>query len=195
MGGTEKGGVGGKTGYMYSSSWDFRVQLVGYDFFDSYAVFCWLTNRTQPSLPCGQPPGTSWMRSFERRLNTQAEEGLWCQELLLDDTPQYRSDLIHHGAHWVVLRRSQLCNHPTRLQTCRAVEKAHATDVVGWRIRHCSLCNTFSSPKGEFPPRSWEYKQSIVRSIGPRIRVILWWPRQEVINTLQVVQIDLQTLL
>jgi len=36
MGGKEKGGVGGKKGYIYLSSSDFLVQLVRYNDFDSY---------------------------------------------------------------------------------------------------------------------------------------------------------------
>jgi len=41
MGGKVNGGVGGKMGNLYSSSRDFLVQLVPYDNFDSYPVFCW----------------------------------------------------------------------------------------------------------------------------------------------------------
>jgi len=36
--GKEKGGVGGKKGYIYTRS---LVQLVGHDSFDSYRAVCW----------------------------------------------------------------------------------------------------------------------------------------------------------
>jgi len=75
-GGKDNGGVGGKKGYIYSSSYDFLVQLVSYDNFDSYPVFCWLTNTQRPSLQLGQPPGTSLMRSLETRFSTRGEERL-----------------------------------------------------------------------------------------------------------------------
>ena len=55
-GGKEKGGVCRNTGYIYSSSGDFLVQLVRYDTFDSYPGFCWSTNTKQPSLHLAQPP-------------------------------------------------------------------------------------------------------------------------------------------
>ena len=48
--GKEKVGVGGKKGYIYSSSSDFLVQLVRYDNFDSYPALYWLTNTQWPSL-------------------------------------------------------------------------------------------------------------------------------------------------
>jgi len=107
----------------------------------------------------------------------------------------HRSDLVHLGAHCVVLRLCWLCNHPTRLPISLAVEKAHATDVTGYRIFHCSLCDASSCAKGGFPPGSWRYTQSTIQNIVPRMSAILWLPRQEVINTLQAVQIDLQMLL
>jgi hypothetical protein len=43
-GGKENQCVGGKEGYIYSSSGNFLVQLMSYDYFDSYPAFCWLTN-------------------------------------------------------------------------------------------------------------------------------------------------------
>jgi len=58
-GGTENGGVGGKKGYIYSSSDDFLVQPVKYDPFDSYPEFCWLMNSKRPSHHFVQRPGTS----------------------------------------------------------------------------------------------------------------------------------------
>ena len=58
-GGKENEGVGGKKGYIYSSSCDFLVQLVRYDNFDSYPAFCWLTNTKRPSFHLAHPPGTS----------------------------------------------------------------------------------------------------------------------------------------
>jgi len=57
-GGKEDRGVGGKKGYMYSSSSNFLVQLVKYDNFPSYPAFCWLTNTNRPSLHLAQPLGT-----------------------------------------------------------------------------------------------------------------------------------------
>jgi hypothetical protein len=51
-GGKEKGGVGGKKGYIYSSSSDFLVQA-------STCEFCWLTNTKQPRLDFAEIPGTS----------------------------------------------------------------------------------------------------------------------------------------
>ena len=57
MGGTDRGGVGGKKGYIYLSSCNFLVQLEGYDDFDSYPAVCWVTNTKQPSLHLAQPPG------------------------------------------------------------------------------------------------------------------------------------------
>ena len=50
MGGKENDGVGGKKGYIYSSSCDFLVQLVRYDNFDSYPAFCCLTNTKRHSF-------------------------------------------------------------------------------------------------------------------------------------------------
>ena len=41
MGGKENEGVGGKKGYIYSSSCDFLVQLVRYVNFDFYSAYCW----------------------------------------------------------------------------------------------------------------------------------------------------------
>ena len=57
-GGKEKGGVGGKKGYIFSSSCDFLVQLVRYDYFDSHPAFCWIMSRTWPSLHLAQPRGS-----------------------------------------------------------------------------------------------------------------------------------------
>jgi hypothetical protein len=50
-----------------------------------------------------------------------------------------RSDLMHHGENWVVLKLSQLCNHPTWPQTPSG-EKEDATDVIGLRVHQCLLC-------------------------------------------------------
>ena len=58
-GGKEKGGVGGKQGYIYSTSGDFLVQLVRYDTFDSYPLFCLLTNTKPLGLRPAQPPASS----------------------------------------------------------------------------------------------------------------------------------------
>jgi len=55
----ENGGVGGKKGYIYSSAGDFLVQLVRYGNFDSYPVFCWLTQTKRPSLHLAQQQRTS----------------------------------------------------------------------------------------------------------------------------------------
>jgi hypothetical protein len=51
-GGKENGGVGGKKGYIYSSSGDFLVQ-------GSTCEFCWLGNTKRRSLHPAAPPGTS----------------------------------------------------------------------------------------------------------------------------------------
>jgi len=59
MGGKENGGVDGKNGYIYPSTCDFLIQLVRYDYFDSYPAICWLMKTIQRSLHVAQPPGTS----------------------------------------------------------------------------------------------------------------------------------------
>jgi hypothetical protein len=51
-GGKAKGGVGGRKGYIYSSSGDFLVQ-------SSTCEFCWLRNTKRPSLDLPEQPGTS----------------------------------------------------------------------------------------------------------------------------------------
>jgi len=56
-------------------------------------------------------------------------------------------------------------------------------------------CNALSSDKGGFLPGKWRYTQSMVQNMAPRMSAILCWLRNEVINTLQPVQIALQTLL
>jgi len=49
-GGREKGGVGGKKGYIYSTYCDYLVQLVRYDNVDSYPALCWLKNTNGPAF-------------------------------------------------------------------------------------------------------------------------------------------------
>jgi len=83
----EKWGVGGKKGYIYSSSCEFLVWLVRYDNFDSYPVFWWLMNTNWPSLRLAQSPGTPWMRCLDTRFSTCGEESSWHWALLLDHTP------------------------------------------------------------------------------------------------------------
>ena len=51
-GGKEKGGVGGKKGYIYSSSGNFSVQ-------GSTCEFFWLTNTKRPCLHLAELPGNS----------------------------------------------------------------------------------------------------------------------------------------
>jgi len=87
MRGKENGGVGGRKGYIYLSSWNFLVQLLRYDNFDSYPAFCWLTDTKWPSLHLVQPTGTSLTRSLETRVSTQGDESLWCRALVLHHTP------------------------------------------------------------------------------------------------------------
>ena len=79
--------VGGKKGYIYSSSCDFLVLLVRYGNFDSYPAFCWLMNTKQPTFHVARPPGTSWMRSLETRFCTPAAESLRRPASLLHVTP------------------------------------------------------------------------------------------------------------
>ena len=86
-GGREKGGVCGKKGSIYSSSSDFLVQLMRYANFDSYPVFCWLTNTKRPSLHLAQLPGTSWTTILKRRLSTCCKDTVQCRALLLHHTP------------------------------------------------------------------------------------------------------------
>ena len=59
MGGKETGGVGGKKGYIFSSSSDSLVLLARCDTFGSYPAFLWLTNTKRPSIHHAQLPGTS----------------------------------------------------------------------------------------------------------------------------------------
>jgi len=73
-GGHENGGVGGKKGYIYSSSCNFLVQLVRYQYFDSYPSFSWLTNTKRHSLGPAQPPSISWTRSLQATYSTCGEE-------------------------------------------------------------------------------------------------------------------------
>jgi len=87
MGGTDKGSVGGKKGYIYPSSGDFLVQLVRHDTFDSYSVFCWLMNTKRPSCHFTQPPGASWMTSIETRFSTHGADRLQRRALLLHRIP------------------------------------------------------------------------------------------------------------
>jgi len=68
-GGKEKGGGGGKKGYIYSSSGDFLVQ-------GSTCQFCWLTNTKRPSLHLAELPGTSWTTSLEMRFSSPGEDSL-----------------------------------------------------------------------------------------------------------------------
>jgi len=86
-GAKKTGGVGGKKGYIYSSSGDFLVQVVRYDAFDSYPAFRWLTNTKQPSLLPAQPPGTSWTTSLKTRFSTCGEDSLRCWTFLLCRKP------------------------------------------------------------------------------------------------------------
>jgi len=51
-GGKDNGGVGGKKGYIYSSSGDFLIQ-------GSTCESCWLTNTKRCSLHLAAPPDTS----------------------------------------------------------------------------------------------------------------------------------------
>jgi len=51
-GGKEKAGVGGKQGYIYSSSGDFLVQGSTFELY-------WLTNTKRPSPHLAELPGTS----------------------------------------------------------------------------------------------------------------------------------------
>ena len=81
-GGEEKGGVGRKKGYTYSTSCDFLVQLVRCEIFDSYPAFWWLMNTKRPSLHLAKSPGTSNMRSLKTRVSTCGEECLPCLALL-----------------------------------------------------------------------------------------------------------------
>jgi len=85
-GGNGKGGVGRKKAYMYSSFYNFLVQLVRYDNVDSYPAFFWLTNTIRPSLHLAQPPGTWDMRIHKMRFSTHGENSLRLQALRLDDT-------------------------------------------------------------------------------------------------------------
>jgi len=82
----EKGEVGEKKGYIYSSSCDSLVQLVRYDIFDSYLAFCWLTKTDGISLHFTQLRGTSWTRSLETRYSSSAEDCSRCRALLLHHT-------------------------------------------------------------------------------------------------------------
>ena len=59
MGTDENGCVGGKKGYIHSSSCDFLVQFVRYGNFDEYLAFCCLTKTKWSSNYLTQPPGTS----------------------------------------------------------------------------------------------------------------------------------------
>ena len=131
MGGKGKGGVGGKRGYIYSSSGAFLVQHVRYDTFDSYPVFCWLTNTTRSSLHLALPLGTSYMTSLERRCSTRGEDSLQRQALLLHHIPllllrRHASQSKQSGSRVV-----PMWNDPTRLPTHLAVENAHAIAVMG----------------------------------------------------------------
>jgi len=160
-----------------------------------FNMFCSVSNTKRPSLHLAQLPGPHACEASRGDL-VHAERKVYDAGRCHCITHYfYRSDLVHLGANCVVLGLSQLCNHPTQLRTRMAVEKAHATDVIGKRIPHCSLCDTYGSATGGFPPGSWTYTQSMVQSIVPKTSAILWYPHQEGINTLQAVQIDLQTLL
>jgi len=86
MGGKENGGVGGKKGYIYSSSDDLLVQLVRQDTFHSYPAFGWLTNTKRPSHYLAQPPGTTWTTNVETRFSTRSEDNLRRQTFLLHRT-------------------------------------------------------------------------------------------------------------
>jgi len=86
-GGRGNEGVGGKNGYIYSSSCDFLVQLVRYDIFDWFPAFCWLTNTKWPNLHLAQPPGTSWMRTLKTRWSTRGENSFQRRALLWHLTP------------------------------------------------------------------------------------------------------------
>jgi len=86
MGGKEQQGVGGMKGYIYSSSCDFLVQLLGYNDCDAYPTFCYLTYRKWPSLHLAQPTGTSSVRSLETGYSNWGEESLRHRVLLLHHT-------------------------------------------------------------------------------------------------------------
>jgi len=68
-GGKEKGGVGGKKGYIYSSSGDFLLQ-------GSTCEFCWLTNTKRPWRHLAELPGTSWTTCLETRFSTRGEDSI-----------------------------------------------------------------------------------------------------------------------
>jgi len=104
-GGKETGGVGRKKGYIYSSSCDFIhiLRFVGY----------WTQNGPAFILHNYQAPhewGAS-KRDLVLMVSTVWEARRW-----FGITYHFcHSDLVHLKANWVVLRLSQLCNHPTRL--------------------------------------------------------------------------------
>jgi len=57
--GKENGSLGGKEGYIYSSSCNSLIQLARHENFESYPAFHWLMNKTQPSIHLAEPPATS----------------------------------------------------------------------------------------------------------------------------------------
>jgi len=86
MAGKERGGAGGRMGYIYSSSSNFSVQQVRYANFDLYPVFCWLTNTQWPWYHLAQWPGTSWTRIIMTGSSTHCEECFRCWALRLHHT-------------------------------------------------------------------------------------------------------------
>jgi len=168
---------------------------VRYDNFNSYPAFFWLTNTKQPSLHLPQLPGTSWMRSPEMRFSTRGEERL-----------QHQGLLLHHTQLFPL----RPCASQSKLSSSHVVPTVQPSNMVSntpsggestrnWchRIENTSLFTWwwFYLWQRGFPPGSWRYAQSMVRSIVQKMGALLWYPCQEGINTFQAVQIDLQMLL
>jgi len=167
---------------VYAETLDIYTRVLAISWFNlwdmilSIHILGFVGQRTQNSPACilhNHQPTHEWQAlgwDLVLRVRTVSKAGL-CFCIAYDF---YRSDLVHFGANRVVLRLSQLCNHPTRLPMRLAVEKAHATDVIAWRICHCWICDAFSSAEGWFPMGSWRYTHSMVWSILPRTSAILW---------------------
>jgi len=109
MGGKDHGGVSGKKGYIYSSSCDFIHILRFVRLWTQHGPIFVLHNH-QASQEWG---ASGWYLVLAVRTvcNTGHCFGI--------SYHFYRSDLIHLGANWIVIKLSQLCNHPIWLQTPR----------------------------------------------------------------------------
>jgi len=103
----ENGGVGGKKGDIYSSSCDlFHILRV---------VGQWTQTGPAIILHNNQAPH-EWGAS-RRDLVVAVTIVCDARRCFGITYHLYRSDLVHLGANWVVLKLSQQCNHPTRLPT------------------------------------------------------------------------------